>query len=42
VYEVTSTKLSRYIFKELLIALVASIFLGCGVIFLALWVGIFV
>ena len=41
-YEVTSTKFSRDIFKELLVALVASIFMGFGVMFLLLWVGIYV
>ncbi|PZC74037.1 transmembrane protein 258 [Helicoverpa armigera] len=42
VYEVTSTKLSRDLFKELLLSLVASLFSGFGILFLLLWVGIFV
>ena len=42
VYEVTSTKYTRDIFKELLVALVAAIFSGMGVLFLMLWVGIYV
>nr|CAD7425256.1 unnamed protein product [Timema monikensis] len=36
VYEVTSTKFTRHIFKELLVALVAAIFSGFGVLFLLL------
>ncbi|GJQ88024.1 hypothetical protein Trydic_g12948 [Trypoxylus dichotomus] len=42
VYEVTSTKLSRDIKKELLLSLVASIFSGFGILFLLLTVGIYV
>ncbi|KAK3932067.1 Transmembrane protein 258 [Frankliniella fusca] len=42
VYEVTSTKYTRDIFKELVVALVAAIFSGMGVLFLMLWVGIYV
>ncbi|XP_015519225.1 transmembrane protein 258 [Neodiprion pinetum] len=42
VYEVTSTKFTRDIFKELLVSLVAAIFSGFGVLFLLLWVGIYV
>lgn len=42
VYEVTSTKFTRDIFKELVISLVAAIFSGFGVLFLLLWVGIYV
>lgn len=42
VYEVTSTKFTRDIFKELLVALVAAIFSGFGFVFLLLWVGIYV
>ncbi|CAF1239981.1 unnamed protein product [Adineta steineri] len=42
VYEVTSTKYTRDWKKELLIALVASFFLGYGGLFLLLWVGIYV
>ncbi|ETE70494.1 hypothetical protein L345_03695, partial [Ophiophagus hannah] len=41
VYEVTSTKYTRDIYKELLISLVASLFMGFGVLFLLLWVGIY-
>lgn len=42
VYEVTSTKLTRDLRKELLIAFVASLFMGFGLMFLMLWVGIYV
>ncbi|XP_059507993.1 transmembrane protein 258 isoform X1 [Stegostoma tigrinum] len=42
VYEVTSTKYTRDVYKELLISLVASLFMGFGVLFLLLWVGIYV
>merc|ERR1712071_750015 len=42
VYEVTSTKYTRDIYKELLVALVAALFMGFGVLFLLLWVGIYV
>ncbi|XP_038959242.1 transmembrane protein 258-like [Rattus norvegicus] len=42
VYEVTSTKYTRDIYKELLISLVASHFMGFGVLFLPLSVGIYV
>lgn len=42
VYEVTATKMSRDIFKELLVSLVAAIFSGFGIQFLLLWVGIYV
>jgi hypothetical protein len=42
VYEVTSTKFTRDILKELSVAFVASIFIGFGVLFLLLWVGIYV
>lgn len=42
VYEVTCTKFTRDIFKELLISLVAAIFCGFGILFLLLWVGIYV
>merc|ERR1712168_635311 len=42
VYEVTSTKFTRDIYKELLVSLVASIFMGFGLLFLLLWVGIYV
>lgn len=41
-YEVTSTKFSRNLFKELLISLWSALFLGFGVLFLLLWVGIYV
>ncbi|XP_018567638.1 transmembrane protein 258 [Anoplophora glabripennis] len=42
VYEVTSTKRTRDIKKELLLALVASGFAGFGILFLLLSVGIYV
>lgn len=42
VYEVTSTKFTRDVFKELLVSLVAAIFMGFGALFLLLWVGIYV
>lgn len=42
VYEVTSTKDTRSLFKELLVALVAAFFSGFGLLFLLLWVGIYV
>lgn len=38
----TSTKYTRDVYKELLISLVASLFMGFGVLFLLLWVGIYV
>ncbi|VDP17578.1 unnamed protein product [Schistosoma margrebowiei] len=42
VYELTANKFSRVLLKELLLSLVASIFLGFGTLFLLLWVGIYV
>ncbi|XP_036056390.1 transmembrane protein 258-like [Onychomys torridus] len=42
VYEVTSTKQTHTIYKELLFSLVASLFMGFGVHFLLLWIGIYV
>ncbi|XP_060520476.1 transmembrane protein 258 [Cylas formicarius] len=42
VYEVTSTKQTRSLKKELAVALVASVFSGFGIVFLLLAVGIFV
>ncbi|XP_061169433.1 transmembrane protein 258 [Saccostrea echinata] len=42
VYEVTSNKFTRDLYKELLVSLVASVFMGFGVVFLLLWVGIYV
>ena len=42
VYEVTSTKHTRDLKKELLVSLVASIFSGFGILFLLLSVGIYV
>ena len=42
VYEVTSTKFTREIIKEILISMVASVFMGVGTLFLILWVGIYV
>ena len=41
-YEVTSNKFTRDLSKELLVSLVASVFMGFGVVFLLLWVGIYV
>ncbi|XP_032957879.1 transmembrane protein 258 [Rhinolophus ferrumequinum] len=38
----TSTKFTGDIYKELLISLVASLFMGFGVPFLLLWVGIYI
>uniref|UniRef100_A0A8R1DIE8 Dolichyl-diphosphooligosaccharide-protein glycosyltransferase subunit TMEM258 n=1 Tax=Caenorhabditis japonica TaxID=281687 RepID=A0A8R1DIE8_CAEJA len=40
--QVTSTKYSRDIVKELFVAFSSSIFLGFGSVFLLLWVGIYV
>merc|ERR1712168_1164355 len=42
VYEVTSTKYTRDMYKELLVALFAALFMGFGTVFLLLWVGIYV
>ncbi|CAF1172132.1 unnamed protein product [Adineta ricciae] len=42
VYEVTGTKYTRAWKKEVLLALIASFFLGYGGLFLLLWVGIYV
>ncbi|KRZ66975.1 Serine incorporator 1, partial [Trichinella papuae] len=42
VYEVTSSKFTRNLLKEILLAMVASAFMGVGVLFLLLWVGIYV
>ncbi|XP_059964855.1 transmembrane protein 258-like [Mesoplodon densirostris] len=42
VYEVTSTKYTWDIYKKLLISSVASLFMGFGVLFPLLWVGIYV
>ncbi|KAL8591810.1 hypothetical protein ACOMHN_047070 [Nucella lapillus] len=42
VYEVTSNKFTRNLYKELSVAMVASVFMGFGALFLLLWVGIFV
>ncbi|KAJ1063760.1 hypothetical protein K5549_009072 [Capra hircus] len=42
VYKVTSTKYTWDIYKELLISLVASLFMGFGVLCLLLWVSIYV
>ena len=41
-YEVTSTKFSRTLPKELLLSLWSALFLGFGITFLLLWVGIYV
>ncbi|XP_038180616.1 transmembrane protein 258-like [Arvicola amphibius] len=40
IYKVTSTKYTCDIYKELLISLLASLFMGFGILFLLLWVGI--
>lgn len=42
VYEVTSNKYTRDLFKEFTIAFTAAIFAGFGTLFLLLWVGIYV
>merc|ERR1712189_155125 len=42
VYEVTSSKFTRELMKEVVIAAVASLFMGFGTPFLLLWVGIYV
>lgn len=42
VYEVTSTKYTRDLYKELLVALFAALFMGFGTVFLLLWVGIYI
>nr|AQS22591.1 transmembrane protein 258 [Pseudodiaptomus poplesia] len=42
VYEVTSSKFTRELKKELGISAVASVFMGTGTLFLLLWVGIYV
>ena len=42
VYEVTSTKYTRAIMKELIISIAASTFMGLGTLFMILWVGIYV
>uniref|UniRef100_A0A8C6QTX4 Dolichyl-diphosphooligosaccharide-protein glycosyltransferase subunit TMEM258 n=1 Tax=Nannospalax galili TaxID=1026970 RepID=A0A8C6QTX4_NANGA len=40
VYEVTSTKYTHDIYKELLISFMAPLFMGFGVLFLLVWIGI--
>ncbi len=42
VYEVTSTKFTRELMKEILLSVIASVFMGFGTLFLLLWVGIYV
>uniref|UniRef100_A0A5S6QZA8 Dolichyl-diphosphooligosaccharide-protein glycosyltransferase subunit TMEM258 n=1 Tax=Trichuris muris TaxID=70415 RepID=A0A5S6QZA8_TRIMR len=42
VYEVTGNKFTRNLLKEVMLALVASAFVGVGALFLLLWVGIYV
>ncbi|EDV19717.1 uncharacterized protein TRIADDRAFT_33018, partial [Trichoplax adhaerens] len=42
VYEVTSNRFTRNLKKELLVSFFASLFLGFGVLFLVLWVGLYV
>ena len=39
--QVTSTKFTRELTKELVISGVASLFMGFGTLFLLLWVGIY-
>lgn len=41
VYEVTSTKYTRQLLKEIIMAGVAAFFMGFGILFLMLWVGIY-
>jgi hypothetical protein len=40
--QVTSTKFTRELTKEVMISAVASLFMGFGSLFLLLWVGIYV
>lgn len=40
--QVTSTKYTRNLLKELLVSSLAAVFLGFGSVFLLLWVGIYV
>jgi hypothetical protein len=40
--QVTSTKFTRELKKEVMISAVASVFMGFGTLFLLLWVGIYV
>ncbi|EGV92183.1 transmembrane protein 258 [Cricetulus griseus] len=42
IYEVITIKHTCNIYKELLIFLLASLFMGFGVLFLLLWIGIYV
>ncbi|VDD90894.1 unnamed protein product [Enterobius vermicularis] len=42
VYEVTATKYTRMLLKEILISALAALFLGFGSVFLMLWVGIYI
>ncbi|KFD55197.1 hypothetical protein M514_03838 [Trichuris suis] len=42
VYEVTGNKFTRNLLKEMILAVVASAFVGVGALFLLLWVGIYV
>lgn len=42
VYEVTGTKYTRNLKKEMIISFVAALFTGFGLLFLLLWVGIYV
>ncbi|PNH06329.1 Protein NEF1 [Tetrabaena socialis] len=41
-YEVTKTKSNRALRSELLLALLSSVLLGLGTLFLLLWTGVFV
>ncbi|KAM9211201.1 dolichyl-diphosphooligosaccharide--protein glycosyltransferase subunit TMEM258-like [Dugong dugon] len=42
VYEVTSTRYTWDTYEQLLISLVASLFMDFGVLFLLFWVGIYI
>ncbi|XP_004373305.1 transmembrane protein 258 [Trichechus manatus latirostris] len=42
VYKVISTRYTQDIYKELLISLVASLFMDFGVLFLLFWVSIYI
>mmetsp|Transcript_10427 Transcript_10427/g.18173 ORF Transcript_10427/g.18173 Transcript_10427/m.18173 type:complete len:80 (-) Transcript_10427:375-614(-) len=41
-YEVSKTKHSRQLKTELILALIASVLLGLGTLFLLLWTGVYV
>ncbi|EJW84620.1 hypothetical protein WUBG_04468 [Wuchereria bancrofti] len=42
IFQVTSSKFTRVLIKELLISSVAALFLGFGSVFLMLWTGIYI